>query len=466
MPDHKAVQRGIIAPLRSGRPSGKSPFAMLSATLGVLVITGLLQFAPAAASAAGSPPPATSTPSPVPQDVPPIVSPPTVVPGPVEGSFVTPPVNEPAIEAPAPQQPAAPPALPPTPRQVPVPSGFTLPGLPAGTPTPTATGPAPGTIPPANTEITSARTANANTYQNKDGTRTALLRQNLNYQSSPGHFDPVDLNFRTVNGTMVADHSAVPVRVSPQGVGATEASGQGLRWITPSMPQVSGTSATVSMNGLTWNFSPTGAGMAFSAVVTTRRGPTTYRFPYQLLGGAKPLSVDPQGGLVSDQISISRASVVGSDGIPHQASAWSLLPGSVASFSFDDSSVGTPYVIDPSTNVGLHTNAGESFAKSGLTYPPTSGTTTYAGNNWLLAADQYDTSTGQYSVADAALSWDTSSIPSTAVGLSGSAAVGLCESLASNAGMQIYADWVTGTLSPSMYPPLPAVPNPMPPVRR
>jgi hypothetical protein len=62
------------------------------------------------------------------------------------------------------------------------------------------TKPAPNPTP---SEIVSARTGNSRTFDNGNGTRTVELGQNLNFQSAPGQYSPVNLAFHQVGASMV-----------------------------------------------------------------------------------------------------------------------------------------------------------------------------------------------------------------------------------------------------------------------
>jgi len=233
--------------------------------------------------------------------------------------------------------------------------------------------------PDAPGEAVSKRSRDASFYRNtKDGSTQGIFSFYRHYQSSPGHWDDVDLSYHSSGSNFVADHHDINFKVSGRSVAAFErASGKGLSWTLPSDPSVSGSQASFTgAGGLSWKAANALTGLELKATVTASRGPQTYTFPYQLLAGAKALTVNASGDLVSDVFSIPRALVLGADGVEYPASVWRLGPGSSeASFDFDDSTLPAgafPYVIDPQQVYTLASTASDAYLlAAGTTYPPT-----------------------------------------------------------------------------------------------
>jgi hypothetical protein len=258
-------------------------------------------------------------------------------------------------------------------------SGTTSTVSPTPAPSGGRTKPAPNPTPG---EIVSARTGNSRTFDNGNGTRTVELGQNLNFQSAPGQYSPVNLAFHQVGASMVEDGSQVTVKAATGTIDVTDrTSGVGLRWSTAGAATVSGTAVSVSSPGLSWTYSPTGSGLELSTLVSARRGPQTYTFNYSLLGGAQALSVDGQGELTSTAFAVSRPVVVGANGHVYQAGAWQITAPGQAQFAWDDSSLpanALPYVLDPAQYYFNTANLDESFLANGY---PAGGIYSYAPNN-------------------------------------------------------------------------------------
>lgn len=225
-------------------------------------------------------------------------------------------------------------------------------------------------------EIVSLRSRDAKTFQNPDGTRTALFGHLLHYEAAPGDWRDVDLSFRPEGEDWVADRNAVIVRVGANAITATDrGSGKGVRFPLPAAPTVSGRTASFAGPGFTWTYATTKAGLKLSATVPRRLGRRTYTFGYQTTGGAAPLAEDQTGGLVSDAFRIPRAVVYGADGEAYELGAWRIPAPGQAAFDFDDTDLPAaafPYELDPTTTFSVAAGADDGFVRrSGDTYRPT-----------------------------------------------------------------------------------------------
>jgi len=221
--------------------------------------------------------------------------------------------------------------------------------------------------PAAPEEVVGMRTRDAKHFRNPDGTFTAVFGHYLHYQSAPGRWDDVDLSLRPEGPDFVMDKHDLSVRVGATGVEASEqATGNGIRWLTPTRPSVAGRRARVNDQGLQWEYATRISGIKLAAEVGRRRGPRTYEFRYQLVGGARELAVEAGGGLRSDRFSVPPAFALGSDGRTYPASAWRLLPGNRVAFDFDDTDLpgdALPYQLDPTTQFNIATATDDGSAQ-------------------------------------------------------------------------------------------------------
>jgi len=266
---------------------------------------------------------------------------------------------------------------------------------PAYTPTafPPALNPTPRTPTGPPTEVVSQRTANSDTIDNHDGTHTQIISNGMNYRAN-GSFQPVDLTFHAPGAGLsgvsaIEDHSAVTVSVSAAGVAAVGPEGTGIRLLTPGVATTAGSVASALLGGVTWSFSPTGSGLEIAAVMSSRQGSRSYGFGYALLGGARALSLDAAGNLVSGAFRIGRPVAVGSDGGIYPTGSWSVS-GTAIAFSFDDSSLpaaAVPYVLDPPLVWSFTGAVGDSFVNSSSSFGGTGTISTLDASNFLAISD-------------------------------------------------------------------------------
>src|SRR6266511_1174398 len=154
-------------------------------------------------------------------------------------------------------------------------------------------------------EVVSLRTRDSSTFRNADCSYTGEFGSHVHYLAAPGQWEDVDLQFRQDGTSYVADRNDVVVRVAGATVEVTvRATGKGIRWITPGAPAVHGQSASYSDHGLTWQYANRPSGIKLTTSVASPQGAQTYEFPYQPLGGAAPLVLDPDGNLVGDGFAV------------------------------------------------------------------------------------------------------------------------------------------------------------------
>jgi hypothetical protein len=268
-------------------------------------------------------------------------------------------------------------------------------------------------------EILSLRTRDSSTYRTADCSYKSVFGYYLHYQASPGDWENVDLSFHQQGSNWVADHHDVTVKVAGATVEATErGTGRGIRWITPGSPSVAGRTAQYTDQGLTWTYATRISGVKLDATVDAPRGPQTYTFRYQIVGGAAPLSVDTGGNLVSDAFSVPRALIIGADGVEYPAGPWRILPGGQVAFDFDDSTLppqAFPYDLDPTTmfNIAVSTDDGRVYG-TGPSYPPPETTVDTNENIDTVNRNYNPTNTNGYGISNVLMRWNTSSLPATA----------------------------------------------------
>ena len=284
-------------------------------------------------------------------------------------------------------------------------------------------------LPPADREVVSERTRDAKRFANPDGTYLAVFGHGLHYESAPGRWEDVELDFRPSGADQITDRNEVVARVHGGGISLTERrSGKGIQWRTPTRPEASGRLARVSDQGLELQYEMTVSGAKMTAAVTAPRGARRYEFAYELMGdNPENLEVNDRGDLVGDGFVVPRATVVGAQGQVGSPGPWQLLAGPRVAFEFDDSAFGSdayPYVIDPTTTFGSSAADGWGAIGFSTTYPPRSGYATehpfQVGNDYVPAG----TGNGRVSCASACYAtttglqrWNTSSLPDNAVPL-------------------------------------------------
>lgn len=267
-------------------------------------------------------------------------------------------------------------------------------------------------------ELISHRTRDSKTVLLADCSYTTTFGANLHYEADPGRWEEVDLRFRGAAAAHIADRNSTIVRIVGARLDVTDReTGRGIRWLLPSPPTVRTRKAHFESDGLQWEYAVTDLGVKLAATVVASRGPRTYDFSYQLLGGRRGLEVDDSGQLQGGDFHIPRAFALGADGQTYEAGKWRLLHGNRAAFDFDDSQLPAeafPYILDPTTSFNPSKPEDEGHVtKSGSSYPPAS----CAG--WSDTSSTVTTMKGvnakpEYYTMNGFMSWDTSSLPDSA----------------------------------------------------
>lgn len=268
-------------------------------------------------------------------------------------------------------------------------------------------------------EVPALRTAYATHFALGGGRYRAIFSQNENYEVAPGRWAPVDKEFRQSGNQWLMQETEFTARVDSQGITAVSyPSSDGIKWLTPEAPRVTGREVSYESGGLEWRYTVGTNGMKATARVDSRRASQTYAFPYQLLGNAKPLQLVPEGDLASGPLfRLARPFILGADRVHYEASAWRFTPTEV-SFSFDDTSLppsAFPYTIDPSTTfvVAGSEDDGSVYSVDGSPYPPPISYLRVSTGDLYNEASRFSSTLGRDQ--SVALSrWNSSSLPDNA----------------------------------------------------
>ena len=281
-------------------------------------------------------------------------------------------------------------------------------------PGPTAT-PAPEPV-----EIVALRTRDSKTFETGGGSFTAEFGRYLHYKDDTGAWQDVDLTFHKDGSDDVMDHHDLEVKVKDSTIQVIErASGKGILFPLPGEPSVGEKDASfVASDGKGWTYTNTKAGIKLNATIDSKQGLATYEFPYELLGEAKPLSVNEEGEVVSDAFLIPPPVAYGADGEIYEAGEWRVEKTFVA-FDFDDSELSEkafPYKLDPSVFFYVAAGSDDGInAKKGTTYPPGGSVQFESSSTGILAARKNVTGATPYQIYNALIRWNTASLPDDAL---------------------------------------------------
>lgn len=270
-------------------------------------------------------------------------------------------------------------------------------------------------------ELIGRRSRDAKIFQLDDGRRRAIFTPFTHYQDDQGAWRDVDLNFRFDGLDRLIDRHLINYRADASGLAIWhKPTGFGIKFLFPRRPdRVSGRTAEWDLaDGTTWRLTARKTGLKTEATVVTKRGPRTYTFNGQMLGGLAPPNADVDGNLVqpAGHFIIQRPEVHGADGVIYPTSGWSRVGGAI-SFDFDDTSLpneALPYVIDPTTSFNVSASADDGNAQgTNATYPPVAGSSFSETGTTVIPARSF--TTGVFVVAVGLIRWDTSSLLDSAV---------------------------------------------------
>lgn len=306
--------------------------------------------------------------------------------------------------------------------QVTLPPGLPTPAtapsiLPDQAPVPAASDAARFGLPANAMEVVGKRSLKAKHFRRADGTFTAVIgRGALHYHAPDGSLQDLDLSFHASGSDQVVDRTdTMRVRIPGRGnqIEITDPAGNGVRWLTPQHPAVSGTQARYSDGqGVQWTYATTLNGVKQTAPIAAKRGARSYTFAYQLVGTQSDFTIDAQGNAVAGALTVPRAIIHRADRIDEPAGPWRQAAGGQLQFAYDDSTLPAtafPYVIDPTTTFAVAASADDGVVKGfGYTYPPpcTSANTTQDIFYVRRSRGRYFTRTIAYGL----IRWDTSSL--------------------------------------------------------
>lgn len=247
--------------------------------------------------------------------------------------------------------------------------------------------------------------------------KRAIFVPHQHYQDDEGNWDEVNLDFATDGLNWRIDRHLLNYRADASGLSVFhKPTGRGIKFLFPRRPdRVMNRRVEWNLaDGTTWRFAARKTGIKTSARVVARRGPRTYRFDAEMLGGLAPPQEHASGNLVHQHFIIARPHVDGADGITYETSGWRLQAGEAA-FDFDDTAlpdIAFPYIIDPTTtfNVSASGDDGSVFA-SDASYPPGADSAGTASQSTLT---RRTFSGALFSVEVVLVRWDTSSLPDAA----------------------------------------------------
>lgn len=264
------------------------------------------------------------------------------------------------------------------------------------------------------------RTRDTKHHAVPSGLRVAEIGRRLHYFRG-GVWRDFDSSLTAVGGNRyVADKSDFVLDADGTGLAVYDfESGKGIRFLFPRPPdRVDGRAAYWTTAAAEWKFTLNRSGMKATALITSRRGPITYNFDAQMLGGLAAPNPDGSGNLVQPAgvFVVPRSVVIGADGGRYQCGPWTRAGGRV-SFDFDDTALpddAFPYVVDPSTTFNVAAGGDDgSVARTGTTYPPTGTIVTSTTSATLLATKRLSGST--YTVETELVRWDTSSLAGSVI---------------------------------------------------
>lgn len=271
-------------------------------------------------------------------------------------------------------------------------------------------------------ELLVRRARDAKHFDLAPGIRRAVFAPHQHYQDDQGDWQDVALDFEPQGGGvhLVTKH-LLNYRADATGLSVFhKPTGRGIKFVFPRVPdRVLGRAAEWDLaDGTTWRLAARKTGLKTTANIVARRGPKTYRFDAEMLGGLAAPTEHASGALVSPHFVIPRSTVHSADGKTYPCGAW-RLQGGEARFDFDDGVLpdeALPYVIDPTTTFNVAASGDDGYAERGQQpeYPPPSG----IGDNFniieTLDAVHKIFDDVNYTIRVALMRWDTSSIPNDA----------------------------------------------------
>ncbi len=254
-------------------------------------------------------------------------------------------------------------------------------------------------------ELIMSRARDRKVFRLTDGQVAMVFQENLHYQRSDGIWTEPILQFgalRTAEISAFAVDTDMVV-IAPKGKGIT--------WKLPQRPQKVDGDLVYQDRGIAWTYKKLNGGVKLEGVVTALRGLQTYTFPYRT---ALPLAIERGGAIAGDGFTILPPLIIDANGTTLRPN-WVIGNGELQ-VTFDDAGLVLPYTIDPTTvftvtggNDGSASGTSGSYPPSCASAGPTNGTFTGAQKDFSSFSG------GTYTIQVGLFTWDTSSIPDTAV---------------------------------------------------
>ena len=258
-------------------------------------------------------------------------------------------------------------------------------------------------------ELVEQRTEHVKVFKTPSGTHYAVIGRRLHFRAKPGGpwLDPEEMVVqRSAPGTWTVTTTDISIQANYSAMTLTHLpTNTSWQWVFQGIGQ----GDAIVYDGIPWQYEPSPWGVKSHAVVSERRGPRTYDWIY--LSNAQGIHVNEAGDIVAEPFLIRRPVVIGANGEQYETSGWDLSIPFHARFSFDDSVLpdeAFPYIIDPTTSIVLA--AGGSLFSQDADYEAARAGGRFTVSNNLYAG-QTHTSAAGYSIFQALLAFNTSSLP-------------------------------------------------------
>ena len=286
------------------------------------------------------------------------------------------------------------------------------------------------------------------TFQMPSGERAVLLGQVSFLDQTEQLYDLVQPTIERIDGGYLQSGTPVVTYISDTAdlsAGYTGADGQSyVAYLKiPGIRYVEKNAFAFTDRSLDWQIDLTPSGFDIrSQQIAATRGPQPYGLPFSVSDSVN-LQVSADGDLVgSGGLQVTRPVMLGADGSRTPCSAWSINTSTtMVEFSCDDSTLPAeayPYIIDPQTTLGALNYS--SPVATAATYPPPTAQTY---NSLFYPKRAY--AGGSYTVSNAVVQWNTSSLGAGAVVTSATANTPVPSVVNAN-GCTLLADWWTGAV--------------------
>jgi hypothetical protein len=256
-------------------------------------------------------------------------------------------------------------------------------------------------------EDMNSRTQHSMLFTNPNGSKTSYISSNLHYEARAKEWEPQKLEFLLKGSDHVVDQHWFDTNVNDAGVSVVDKQNRvGVQWLTNARPSITGRSAELSENGVSWQWLVGPRRLKLEGIVPFPLGVRTHSFPYQPLEMSQDFSI-VDGVAKVPGLEVAKPVIIGANGLFYETHGWSRnANGPKLEFTFDDGPLppeAYPYVIDPTTTLRPDSAGLDGYitAEDGTNH----GTATA-----LYVGDVSGAASHQYRVL---IEFDLSSIPST-----------------------------------------------------